>query len=177
MTVKTSQVNLLPEELRETKKLRFVRRLLKQGSFSFLALYLGAILLLSFVYFFFLRQERGLRQVNSQLKARVESLRREEANLVVLKDRLGLARAVFAKASSFPEDLIDESLALFPPSAEILGIRAVEGGAVFDVQVPTSGDLSRTLRAFETSNFKEVVLANLSLNTKSGGYAFSLDIH
>ena len=176
MALKTSQVNLLPEELRETKKLRFARKILKQGSFSLLALYLLGILLLSFAYFLFLREERKLGQVNTQLKARVESFRKEEANLVVIKDRLGLARGVFAKASSFPEDIIDESLSLFPSSTKILGIKAGEGEVSLNAVAPTLADLSRILRAFEASRFKEVVLGNLSLSAKDGGYSLSLDI-
>lgn len=176
MAVKNSGINLLPPEMRETGKLRAIRKFIRRGSFLVLAVYILGIVSLFVAYFFFFRKAGQLSTANSSLKAGVESFRENEVNLVILKDRLSLAKGVFARGAAAPEKLVDDVLAILPSSGQIVEIKAQEGKVTFDGIVPTSSDLSALFKALEESPFKEVTLKSLSLNTGSGGYSFSVQI-
>lgn len=176
MAIKNSNINLLPPEMRETGRLRAFRKFVRRGSFVLLAIYIFGIASLFIAYFFFFRKASELTSTNSSLKAGVESLRENEVNLIILKDRLSLAKSVFARSAAAPEKLVDDVLAVLPSSGQIVEIKAQEGKVIFDGVVPTSSDLSNLIKTLEDSAFKEVILKSLSLNTGSGGYSFALEI-
>ncbi|MBI2590678.1 MAG: PilN domain-containing protein [Candidatus Blackburnbacteria bacterium] len=169
-------INLLPQELRETGRVRALRRLLRRGSFTVLAVYLFVISLLFLAYFFFLRREAAVNALYTQAKAGVEALKENEANLVILRDRTNIAKGVFARAAAAPEKLIDEAFLLLPASVQISEIKAEEGKINIDATAPTSGDLTALFSSLERSEFKDMLLKNLTLGASGGGYSFSLEL-
>lgn len=172
-----SQINLLPEELRETSKLRALRKLVRRGSFVFLGLYLLGIVLVFLSYFFLSRKTEGLLQLNSRLRAKVESFKTIEGSFFVLHDRLRLAQAVFASSAASPKELVEEVFTFLPPSVQVSEIKVGEEGVItLSAFSPTSADLSELFRRLEDSRYKTVILKNLSLTSVSG-YTFSLEIH
>lgn len=168
-------INLLPQEMRETGKIRALRRLLRRGSFVFLGVYLLATVLLFAVYFFLSQRAGTLSNANSGFRAKIESLKSVEGGLVVLHDRLRLAQSVFAQASG-PQQLVEEVLSLFPPSVQITEVKAAEGTITLSALSPTSGGLSEVFSKLEDSKYKTVVLKSLSTSSE-GGYSLSLEIH
>lgn len=167
-------INLLPQEMRETGKIRALRRFLRRGSFIFLSVYLLATVVLFAVYFFLSQRANGLTETNSGFRAKIESLKSVEGGLVVLHDRLRLAQSVFAQASG-PQQLVEEVLPFFPPSVQITEIKAAEGTVSVSALVSTSSDLSELVSKLENSKYKTVVLKNLSTSSE-GGYSLSLEI-
>lgn len=176
MAAVKSQINLLPQELRETGKIRALRRFLRRGSFVVLAVYLLAISLVFLAYFFFLRQRASVNNLYTQEKAGVEALKESETNLIVLRDRTNIAKGVFARSASAPEKLVDQAFLLLPSSVQISEIKAEEGKISIDATAPTSGDLTALFSSLERSEFKDMLLKNLSLGTTGGGYSFSLEL-
>lgn len=171
-----SQINLLPQELRETGKVQHLRKFLRRGSFSALVIYLAALFLLLLAYFFFYQKARGLKETNSRLQSSVESLRQTESNLALVRDRIELARSVFARSAGAPEKLVDDALGLLPTGAQITAIKAQEGRITLDGVAATSSDLSSLFRSLEGSGFGEIILKNLALSNLGTGYSFSLEM-
>lgn len=168
------QINLLPQELRETGKLRALKRLVRTTSIILLGVYLMATLLVFAAYIFFLRQGGSLLTHNSELVARVESFKAVEGGLALLHDRLRLAQAVFAKGAASPQGLVEEIFSLLPPSIQVTEVKAEEGMVSLSAVSPTSGDLGQLFSKLEDSVYKSVILKSLSLGTT--GYNFSLEI-
>lgn len=168
------QINLLPKELRETGKLRALKRLVRTTSVILLGVYLIAALLVFAAYIFFLRESGNLSSANSGLWARVESFKAVEGGLALLHDRLRLAQSVFAKSASTPQELVEEIFSLLPPSIQVTEVKAEEGMVTLSAVSPTSNDLGQVFSKFEDSRYKTVILKSLSLGVT--GYSFSLEI-
>lgn len=174
MAVKSSSINLLPPELRETGRLRALKKFFATTSAVLLGIYLIAALLVFAAYIFLLRQGGGLLVRNSELAARVESFKAVEGGLALLHDRLRLAQAVFAKAATSPQGLLEEVLSFFPAAIQVTEVKAEEGMISLSAVSPTSGDLGQLFSKLEDSRYKTVILKSLSLGV--GGYSFSLEI-
>lgn len=173
-TINKSQINLLPAALRETGRIRALKKFLRTTSAVLLGIYLIAALLVFAAYIFLLRQGGSLLTRNSELVARVESFKAVEGGLALLHDRLRLAQAVFAKGAASPQGLLEEVLSFLPASIQVTEVKAEEGMISLSAVSPTSGDLGQLFSKLEDSGYKSVILKSLSLGTT--GYSFSLEI-
>lgn len=176
-TINKSQINLLPAALRETGRIRALKKFLRTTSAVLLGIYLIAALLVFAAYIFLLRQGGSLLTRNSELVARVESFKAVETGLALLHDRLRLAQSVFASSAASPQELIEEVFSLLPPSVQVSEIKIGEEGIItLSAFSPTSVDLSELFKRLEDSRYKTIILKNLSLTSVSG-YTFSLEVH
>lgn len=173
-SVKTkTRINLLTEDFRIPNKLR----VLKTISFVALGIYLFVLLLLFAVTFLFSRQEKSLQDKNASLAQEVNSQKEKEGFLNVIKDRLSLARDVYAKSGTTTIETVDNIINLFGQGVEIISIDSAEegSGVIVAARAINSAGVRDVFEKIKTKQFVGVSLENLALQ-EDGYYAFSLAI-
>lgn len=172
--VREVQINLLHKEAKPV--LGKLQNLFRQTSFVLLVIYLFFLLALFGVFLFFSRQERILSETNEALISQVEALREKEGLLVLLKNRIGLSRGIFAKSITVPPKEIEEAITVPGPGIQIAEVTSDETGrTVIGGSAQTSGDLENFFEALKAKKFKSVTLKSLELESKKG-YVFFLEI-
>lgn len=168
------QINLLQKEAKPV--LGKLQNLFRQTSFIILAVYLAGLVSLFAVFLFFSRQERMLKEANEALIGQVETLREKESLLVLLKNRIGLSRNIFAKSTTVPSKEIEEAIRSPGPGIAISEVISDETGkTVIGGSAQTSSALSDFLSSLQAKGFKSIVLKSLELDSKKG-YVFFLEI-
>lgn len=169
------KINLLPTELK-----------VSGGMAKFLSIsrILGVISLAVFLVFglglagFFIVstiQLNGLNSANDALKTKLTSLKTSEAQLVVLKDRLGKIKL----AQSIPTAV--KNLTLFDPFVSAIPAPSVVSEVDLDaikiattINFKTNTDLSNFVKAISDSKiFRSVVFSSFAFNP-AGGYLVSV---
>lgn len=166
------RINLLSSDYLEPKKYQKINKL----SFGILGVYLLLILMV-FGYFLFLTfQKNQLSQENLTLVSEVERQKEKEGLLVVLKNRINVAKSIFSKSSPSASDLVNSIVSLLPANVTLVSVSADRDGKVLLVVTsPDSQGIAQMITILEDKKFAGVALNTLALNTEQD-YVLSLDI-
>lgn len=165
-------INLLPKEYIEPKKYRTINRL----SLGILGTYIFLVIAL-FGYFLFLSyQKNQLTKQNSSLIQEIDAQKNKEGLLVVLQNRINVAKSIFSLSSPSASELVNTVASLLPSSVELVSVSADRDGKVLlIVKSPSSQGIAEVISILEERKFTGVALNTLVLNNEQE-YVLSLDI-
>lgn len=170
--VHNSQINLLQKDLVVAAKFRNLTRFtfIGLGFYMFVALAVAA-------FFFFLTFSRSrLENTYSGLVREIQAMSETEGLLIVLKDRVSLAKELFSTTAPTPSELLQEQLALIPANSEVTAITTEEDGAItLTLRSQDSLGVAAFLQALREKKPTTVVLTSLN-NAEGGGYLYSVQI-
>lgn len=172
-----NRINLLPQELRSARGLRFFGGVVARVSLAFLGIYLISTLGLFLAIFLSSQEAKGLENKKNSLTSGLQAVQSQEGLLLTLKNRINLAGTIYNKQSPLPPDSIEMVLSILPNEVELKSIENVEGKNVF--LTVTARD-SKTVLNFLTvlkndQRFSSVFLNTLGLR-EEGTYSFSLEL-
>lgn len=174
---KKTSINLLPVEMRFGAPWAKLKILLSRGSFMVLGIYLFILLAFSGAYFFVLREKNALSYQEKTLISEIADFKNEERLLQIVRDRLKLAKGVFAAGASSPGFLVEKVISLAPSSVEIFSVVAKEGEVTLSSGAPDSFVLSSFIERLRESDLTVVILDGISFNgSQGGGYSVSVQI-
>lgn len=167
-------INLLPQEFRGTGKVQALGGALGKTSAVLLILYLVALISILGALLFFSRQKNAVVSENETLEGRVQELVNSEGLVNYLKNRVRLAKGVFAESQT-PDLMADRLVNILPEGMQIIETRAERGAVNIILRTVESSSVVELMDRLEDENFTSVVLISLNM-TSSGDYAFSLEV-
>lgn len=172
-----NRINLLPQEQRDIRGLRFFSGVAVRVSLAILGIYLAATIGLFSAIFLSGQELASLETTNNGLTATLEAGRNKEGLLFTLKNRVTLAGVVYDKQTSLPSEAIERVLSVLPSDIELRSIENQDGKNVF--LTVTALD-SKAVLNFLTILKNDQRFSSASLNTfglrEEGSYSLSLEL-
>lgn len=172
-----NRINLLPQELRDIRGLRFFSGIAARISLAILGIYLATTIGLFLAIFLSSQELTNLENTKNGLTNNLEAVRNKEELLFTLKNRVSLAGVVYDKQTSLPSEAIERVLSILPADLELKSIENQDGKNVF--LTVTASD-SKAVLNFLTILENDQRFSSASLNTfglrEEGVYSLSLEL-
>lgn len=172
-----NRINLLPQELRDVRGLRFFSGIAARVSLAILGIYLAATIGLFLAIFLSSQELTNLENTKNDLTGSVEAVRNKEGLLFTLKNRVNLAGAVYDKQTPLPSEAIERVLSVLPADLELRSIENQDGKNVF---LTVTALNSKAVLNFLTILKNDQRFSSAFLNTfglrEEGVYSLSLEL-
>jgi len=169
-------INLLTERFRRPGRLELGAQNLRKVSIAVLGIYI-LVLFLMFGGFLFLSQQEGEKRAkNETLVSDVSRLKNREGLLLTLKNRASVAQKFFTENSSERSQKVGQVVSLLGDDAQVTEVDSQKEKLVLTAVANDSNSLRLILPTLKSLDVNTAVLTTLSLNRKTGGYSFSLEI-
>lgn len=177
MNTEKKSINLFANEQEQEESTKLIRLAvnLKKASVALIAIYTLVITIFAFANFLIYQQKAQAKNQNQKLIQVVEAQRSKEGILQTLKNRISLARSLYAQSSKFPVEAIDDVFKTIPQNIELASLSADKEKISLSASSSNSGNVANFFSVFEKTQFPQITINTLSWG-KERKFVFSVDI-
>lgn len=160
-----SDINLIPQEEKESARAQLLQKRLQVASIGFLVLTaVLTILTLSFFAMFASRREKLIAEAEDN-SAAINKFKAQEELVVVVKDKVSVANQILASRVEFSK-VFEKFSQLVPQGVYFTDIRVAAGKMVISGRAKTSADVASLASSLVSASGSEVV-ADVSVDSLS----------